>query len=150
MFLTQRVWLRPCVIREAAELQPGKYRTQSTAGRLAARLCRSPARGGRMEQFSPSPTVPNPCVHRRMKSWSLPPSVQPAQTPGELAALSLGDCISMPTYEGFSSFIKTVRAQRALEKTQWVFSKLESSTDKRLSNLWVIYPRQTWHLRAVC
>lgn len=69
-----------------------------------------------MEQFSPSPTVPNPRVHRRMKSWSLPPSVQPAQTPGELAALSLGDCISMPTYEGFSSFIKTSESTASTRK----------------------------------
>lgn len=61
-----------------------------------------------MEQFSPSLAMPNPCVHRRMKTRSLPPSAQLTQTPGKLAALSVGDCISVPTSERFSSFIKTV------------------------------------------
>lgn len=35
-------------------------------------------------------------------------SAQLTQTPGELAAVFLDDCISMPTHERFSSFIKTV------------------------------------------
>lgn len=60
-----------------------------------------------MEQVSPSLTVLNPCGHRRMKNWSLLPAVQVTQTLKELAALSLGDCISMSTDEGFYSFIKT-------------------------------------------
>lgn len=58
-------------------------------------------------KFSPSLAIPNPCVHKKdeeLESFS----AQLTQAPGELEALSLEDCISMPTHERFSSFIKTV------------------------------------------